>query len=41
MASGLSKTLMTWEDILAIMETEAPKPGPRGRYKKTVAQISN
>jgi hypothetical protein len=35
MASGLSKTLMMWEDILAIMDTEAPKPGPRGPYKKS------
>jgi IS1 family transposase len=41
MASKLSKTLMTWEDVLTIMDTEAPKPGPRGPYKKTVAQISN
>jgi hypothetical protein len=29
MASGLSKTLMTWEDVLTIMDAEAPKPGPR------------
>ena len=38
---GLSKTLMTWEDILAVMDAEAPKPGPRGPYKKTAARISN
>jgi IS1 family transposase len=34
MAAGLSKTLLTWEDILAVMDAEAPKPGPRGPYKK-------
>jgi len=34
MAAGLSKTLTTWGDILAIMDTEAPKSGPRGPYKK-------
>ena len=34
MAAGLSKTLMNWEEILAIMDAEAPKPGPRGPYSK-------
>jgi IS1 family transposase len=34
MAAGLSKTVMDWPDILAIMDAEAPKPGPRGPYKK-------
>ena len=34
MAADLSKTLLTWEDILAVMDAEAPKPGPRGTYKK-------
>jgi hypothetical protein len=40
MASGLSKTLMTWEDVIAAMDAEAQKPGPRGPYKKIPAQIS-
>ncbi len=34
MAAGMSKTLMTWEDFIALMDAEAPKPGPRGPYKK-------
>lgn len=41
MAAGVSETLMTWEDFIALMDAEAPKPGPRGPYKKTVAEISN
>ncbi len=34
MAAGLSKTLMNWSDLIALMDSEAPKPGPRGTYKK-------
>jgi len=34
MAAGLSQTLLTWEDMLALMDAEAPKPGPRGPYRK-------
>jgi hypothetical protein len=41
MAAGLSKTVMEWSDILAVMDAEAPKPGPRGPYKKQGAEISN
>jgi IS1 family transposase len=41
MAAGLSKTVMDWSDIIALMDVEAPKSGPRGPYKKTAAQISN
>ncbi len=41
MAAGLSKSLMTWEDLLAIMDLDAPKPGPRGPYKKATDEISN
>lgn len=41
MAAGLTGKLMTWEDLLAIMDAEAPKPGPRGPYKKRTLQISN
>jgi IS1 family transposase len=33
MAAGLSKTVMDWSDIIAHMDAEAPKPGPRGAYK--------
>jgi IS1 family transposase len=41
MAAGISKTLMTWEDFIALMDLEAPKPGPRGPYKKATTEISN
>ena len=41
MAAGLSATVMDWADILTIMDAEAPKPGPRGPYKKATAEISN
>jgi IS1 family transposase len=34
MAAGLSETVMDWSDIIALMDAEAPKPGPRGPYKK-------
>jgi IS1 family transposase len=41
MAAGLSKTVLEWSDILAVMDAEAPKPGPRGPYKKQGSEISN
>ncbi len=34
MAAGLSETLLSCEDILAVMDAEAPKLGPRGPYKR-------
>ena len=34
MASGLCETVMNWEDFVALMDADAPKPGPRGPYKK-------
>jgi hypothetical protein len=37
MEAGLSKTLLTWEDLIAVMDAEAPKPEPRGPYKKKTA----
>jgi hypothetical protein len=40
MAAGVSKTLMTWTDFIGMMDTEAPKPGPRGPYKKTADQTA-
>ena len=33
-AAGLSKTVIDWSDIIEAMDAEAPKPGPRGHYKK-------
>lgn len=41
MAASLSKTVMDWSDIVAAMDADAPKPGPRGSYKKATAGISN
>jgi hypothetical protein len=37
MATGLSKTLMDWSDIIEAIDAEAPKPGPRGPYKRQPA----
>jgi IS1 family transposase len=34
MATGLSRTVMDWSDLITLMDAEAPKPGPRGPYKK-------
>ena len=39
MAAGLSDTLWSMEDVAALVEVAAPKPGPRGSYKKRA--ISN
>ena len=36
-AAGLSKTVVDWSDIIEEMDAEAPKPGPRGPYKKREA----
>ena len=36
MASGVSKTLWSVEDIANLVEAAAPKPGKRGPYKKRV-----
>jgi IS1 family transposase len=41
MASELCETVMDWADFVALMDAEAPKPGPRGPYKKTGSEISN
>jgi len=41
MAAGVADTLMTWEELIAVMDAEAPKPGQRGPYKKRPLQISN
>ena len=34
MAAGVSEKLWSMEDIAALVEAAAPKPGPRGPYKK-------
>jgi len=33
-AAGITDTLWTLEDIVALMEARAPKPGPRKAYNK-------
>ena len=34
MAAGITDTLWTLADIVALMDERAPKPGPRGPYDK-------
>jgi len=41
MAAGLTDRVWDMEDIIAIMDERAPKPGPRGPYKKQGAENSN
>ena len=38
MEAGLSETVWDMDDLVRIMDERAPRPGPRGSYKK---QISN
>ena len=40
MASGLSKTVMAWEDFVKMMDADQPAQ-KRGPYKKTAEEISN
>lgn len=38
MAAGITGKLWSMEDIVALIDAAAPAPGPRGPYKKRVAQ---
>jgi IS1 family transposase len=40
MAAGVSDRLWSMDDVAELVEASLPKAGPRGPYKKTVAQIS-
>lgn len=40
MAAGVTDRLWEISDIVALVEANDPKPGRRGPYKKTAAQIS-
>jgi hypothetical protein len=37
MAAGVSTTLWSMEDVVALIDAAALKPGPRGPYKKSLA----
>lgn len=41
MAAGVSKTLWSMEDVAALVDAAAPKPGRRGPYKKRAPENSN
>jgi IS1 family transposase len=41
MAAGISDTLWSVTDLAEMVDASASRPGKRGPYKKTVAQISN
>ena len=41
MAAGVVDKLWSMDDLCEAMEAVAPRPGPRGPYKKRVAEISN
>ncbi|ESW83912.1 IS1 family transposase [Mesorhizobium sp. M0179] len=41
MAAGVSRTLWSMDDLCEKMDAVAPKPGKRGPYKKSAAEISN
>lgn len=37
MEAGLMDRVLTFEDVVTIMERVAPKPGKRGHFKKTAS----
>ena len=39
MAAGVTDHLWSMEDIVALIEARAPKPGKRGPYKKRMAPV--
>jgi len=41
MAADVSNTLWSMDDLCEKMDAVVPKPGPRGPYKKSAAEISN
>ena len=41
MASGVADKLWSMDDLVAMMDADAPKPGPRGSYKKRSAAMAN
>lgn len=41
MAAGVADKLWSMADLIAMMDEVAPKPGPRGPYKKRTAENSN
>ncbi len=41
MEAGLSQSLLKWDELLAIYDEQAPKPGRPATYKKRGAEISN
>jgi hypothetical protein len=41
MAAGISDTLWSVTDLTEMVDASTSKPGQRGSYKKTPAQISN
>ncbi|WP_287172210.1 hypothetical protein [Mesorhizobium sp.] len=36
-AAGVSHTLWSMDDLFAMMDAVAPKPGKRGAYKKRIS----
>lgn len=41
MAAGMTEKLWSMDDVCQMMDAVAPKPGPRGSYKKRSVENSN